>query len=166
MKFCMRRCCLFSALLALLLPQPPSWAQTAASQKFTMALVCGPFTGNPPAPAFADKFTLEFSKGALTGDRATRVQKGKETYKGSVDPAGKIKITGSGRFEDRSREWSSEFAGKLQDKKPTILNGSMRVKDAKAGPYVNKCSIAFLLPPADLAKALLPNEAAPQPRPQ
>jgi hypothetical protein len=139
--------------------------QAAAAQKIPAALVCGPYVGNPPRPSFADKFTLDVSNSALAGRRPTRVSKGAEVYKGSVDPTGKIKLSGIARLDDRSSEWSSEFNGQLQDKRPTVLQGTQNVKGALAG--IRKCTVTFLLPPADLAKALAPNEAASaQPRPQ
>jgi hypothetical protein len=142
-----------------------SFAQTASPLKIPTALICGPFSGNPPrTPAFADKFALDFLNGAFSGVRPTRVQKGSETYKGSIDPAGKIKISGVGHYEDRSSEWTSEYAGQLQEKAPTVLQGSMRIKGAAA--RVHKCTIGFLLPPADLMKALSPKELTAQPRPQ
>jgi hypothetical protein len=142
-----------------------SFAQTVASLKIPTALICGPFTGNPPrTPAFADKFTLEFSNGAFSGVRPALRKKGSETYKGSIDPSGKIKISGVGHFEDRSSQWTSEFAGQLQEKAPTVLQGTVRLKAPATG--TNKCTIGFLLPPADLAKALSPSEPAAQPRPQ
>jgi hypothetical protein len=142
-----------------------SFAQTASPLKIPTALICGPFSGNPPrTPAFADKFTLDFSNGVFSGVRPARVRKGSETFKGNIDPSGKIKISGVGHYEDRSSEWTSEFAGQVQEKAPTILQGTVRVKGAAAG--VNKCSIGFLLPAADLKKAFSPSEAAAQPRPQ
>jgi hypothetical protein len=142
-----------------------SLAQPASPLKIPTALICGPFSGNPPrTPAFADKFTLEFSNGVFSGVRPARARKGSETFKGSVDPSGRIKISGVGHYEDRSSEWASEFAGQVQEKAPTILQGTVRVKGLAAG--VNKCSIGFLLPAADLKKAFSPSEAAAQPRPQ
>jgi hypothetical protein len=142
-----------------------SLAQTANSVKIPTALICGPFSGNPPrTPSLADKFTFNFSNGAFTGVRPTRVQKGIETYKGSIDPLGKIKISGVGHYDDHSSVWTSEYAGQLQEKAPTILQGNMRIKSATGGVY--KCTLGFLLPPADLAKVFSPNEAAVQPRPQ
>jgi hypothetical protein len=142
-----------------------SFAQTASPPKISAALICGPFSGNPPqTPAFADKIAFDFSNDALTGVRQTRVQKGSETYKGNVDPSGKIKISGAGQFENRSSQWSSEYLGQLQEKRPTVLQGTLRVKGALAG--IHRCMITFLLAPADLKKALSPNEAAAQPRPQ
>jgi hypothetical protein len=142
-----------------------SFAQTAGPLKIPTALICGPFSGNPPrTPAFADKFTLEFSNGAFSGVRPARRQKGSETYKGSIDPSGKIKISGVGHFEDRSSQWASEFAGQFQEKAPTILQGTVRLTGVSAG--ARKCSIGFLLPAADLKKAFSPGEPAAQPRPQ
>jgi hypothetical protein len=142
-----------------------SMAQPASSLKIPTALICGPFSGNPPrTPAFADKFTLEFSNGAFSGVRPALRKKGSETYKGSIDPSGKIKISGVGHFEDRSSQWTSEFAGQFQEKAPTILQGAVRLTGVSAG--ARKCSIGFLLPPADLAKALSPKEATAEPKPQ
>jgi hypothetical protein len=142
-----------------------SFAQPAAPVKIPTALICGPFTGNPPqTPAFADKFALDFSNGAFSGVRPTKVQKGSETYKGSIDASGKIKVSGVGHYEDRSAQWTSEYAGQLQEKAPTILQGSMRIKSAVA--HVHKCTIGFLMAPADLTKAFLPKETTAQPRPQ
>ena len=142
-----------------------SFAQTASPLKIPTALICGPFSGNPPrTPAFADKFALDFSNGVFSGVRPARVQKGSETYKGSIDPAGKIKISGVGHYEDHSSEWISKYAGQLQEKAPTVLQGTMRIKGA--APRTHKCTVGFLLPPADLTKILSPKEAAAQPRPQ
>jgi hypothetical protein len=152
-------------LVSTYLMEEYSLAQTAPPLKIPAALICGPFSGNPPrTPALADKFAFNFSDGILTSVRPTRVQKGNETYKGSVDASGKIKISGVGHFDDRSSVWTSEYAGQLQEKAPTVLQGSMRVKSAASGVY--KCTIGFLLPPADLKKAFLPAEATAQPRPQ
>lgn len=152
-------------LVSAFLMEEYSFAQTASPLKIPTALICGPFTGNPPqTPTFADKFTLDFSNGAFSGVRPTRLQKGSETYKGSIDPEGKIKISGIGHFDDRSSQWASEYTGQVQDKAPTILLGSMRIKTPTA--VVRKCSIGFLLPAADLKKAFLPAEATAQPRPQ
>jgi hypothetical protein len=139
-----------------------SFAQPAAPVKIPTALICGPFSGQ--TPAFADKFTLDFSNGTLTGVRPAKVQKGSETYKGSIDPSGKIKISGVGHYEDRSSVWTSEYAGQLQEKGPTVLQGSMRIKGAVT--HVHKCTVGFLMPPADLMKAFSPKEPAAQPRPQ
>jgi hypothetical protein len=142
-----------------------SFAQTASPLKIPTALICGPFSGNPPrTPAFADKFTLEFSNGTFSGVRSAKVRKGSETFKGSIDALGKIKISGVGHYDDRSSQWISEFAGQLQEKAPTVLQGTVRVKGLAAG--VNKCSIGFLLSPADLMKALSPKEATAEPKPQ
>lgn len=143
-----------------------SIAQPANSLKIPTALICGPFSGNPPrTPAFADKFTLEFSNETFSGVRPTRARKGSETYKGSVDASGKIKISGVGHFDDRSAQWTSEFAGQLQEKAPTVLQGIVRgMKGAVSG--TNKCTLGFLMVPADLAKALSPKEATAEPKPQ
>jgi hypothetical protein len=155
----------FLFVIAAFVTKEYSFAQTADQLKIPAALICGPFTGNPPrTPAFADKFIFDFSNGTLASVRPTRVQKGSETYKGSVDSAGKIKISGVGNFENHSSEWTSEYAGQLQEKAPTVLQGTMRIKDKVF--HVHKCTIGFLLPPADLAKALLPSGATAQPRPQ
>jgi hypothetical protein len=152
-------------LVSAFLMEEYSLAQTANPLKIPAALICGPFSGTPPrTPAFADKFTLNFSNGALSGVRPTRVRKGSETYKGSVDPSGKIKISGVGHFDDRSSEWTSEYAGQLQEKAPTVLQGSMRIKGVGAGAH--KCTVGFLMAPADLLKAFSPKEATAQPRPQ
>jgi hypothetical protein len=152
-------------LMAAFLASEHSFAQTAGPLRIPTALICGPFSGNPPrTPAFADKFTLDFSNGIFSGVRPAKVRKGSETFKGSIDPSGKIKISGVGHYDDRSSEWTSEFIGQVQEKAPTILQGTVRVKGLAAG--VNKCSIGFLLPAADLKKAFSPSEPAAQPRPQ
>jgi hypothetical protein len=156
---------ILSILMSACLMAEYSFAQPATPLKIPTALICGPFTGNPPrTPAFADKFTLDFSNGAFSGVRPARIQKGSETYKGSIDPMGKIKISGVGHFDDRSSQWTSEYAGQVQEKAPTVLQGTMRVKTPTA--VVHKCSIGFLLPAADLKKAFSPSEPATQPRPQ
>jgi hypothetical protein len=155
----------FLLLTAAFLTKEYSLAQTADQVKIPAALICGPFTGNPPrTPAFADKFIFDFSNGNLTSVRPTRVQKGSETYKGSVDSAGKIQISGVGNFENHSSEWTSEYTGQLQEKAPTVLQGTMRIKDKAV--RVHKCTIGFLMAPADLTKALLPGGATAQQRPQ
>jgi hypothetical protein len=140
-------------------------AQTATPAKIPAGLVCGPFVGNPPrTPSFADKFAFEFSNGSLTAVRPTRLQKGSDVYTGSIDATGKIKVSSSGQYENKSSEWTTEFAGQLQEKKPTVLQGTFQYKGTH--PRTHKCTIAFLLPPADLIKAFLPAEAAAQPRPK
>jgi len=140
-----------------------SVAQTISSPKLPAALICGPFSGNPPrTPAFADKFTLDFSNNVLTGRRPTIRQKGEEAYRGSIEPSGKIKISGTGHFDDRSSEWTSEYLGQLQDKRPTILQGAMQVKNIRTGTRTIKCSIIFLSPPDDLMKALSPDNGKAQ----
>jgi len=152
-------------LMSAFLTKEYSFAQTVDQLKIPAALICGPFTGNPPrTPAFADKFVFDFSNGTLTSVRPTRVQKGSETYKGSVDSAGKIKISGVGNFENHKSEWTSEYSGQLQEKAPTVLQGTMRIKDTVV--HVHKCTVGFLMAPADLTKALLPSGATAQSRPQ
>jgi hypothetical protein len=142
-----------------------AYAETAAPQKIPMAVACWQVSKEGKrVPTFADKFSLNFLNGTLTGVRPTRVKKGSESYKGSVDPEGKIKVSGRGHFDDRTYEWTSEYAGQLQEKGPTNLQGTLRFSGS--APAVHKCAIAFLLPPADLAKILSVKEVAAQPKPQ
>jgi hypothetical protein len=148
------------ALILLIQTMPCAFAQASDKIKLDAALVCGPFSEKPPrTPAFADKFAFEFSNNALTGLRQTRAQKGAESYKGSIDAAGKITISGTGRFDDRSSEWSSAYTGQLREKGPTILHGTLRIKGA--APRTHKCTIAFQAP-AELVKAAAADEAKPR----
>jgi hypothetical protein len=140
-------------------------AQTATPAKIPAALVCGPFVGNPPrTPSFADKFTFEFSNGSVTAVRPTRLQKGSDIYTGSIDATGKIKVSSSGQYENKSSEWTTEFAGQLQEKNPTVLQGTFQYKGTH--PRTHKCTIAFLLPADDLNKIFLPTASTTHPKPQ
>jgi hypothetical protein len=143
----------------------PAHAQSAGPQKIPTSLGCWQVSSEGKrVPTFADKFTLNFSNGALAGERPTRAQKGSDRYTGNVEPDGKIKVSSKGRFDDRSSEWTADFAGRLQEKGPTVLNGSMRVSGKT--PAVHKCAIAFLVAPPELAKIFSAKEAVAQPKPQ
>lgn len=148
------------AVLTALLASHSS-AETSKTSKIPAALLCGQSAGNPPT--FADKITFDFSNGVLTAVRPTRLQKGTERYRGSVDASGKIKISGVGHYDDKSFAWTSEYSGQLDKKQPTAVYGSMNVKGATA--WVSKCKIGFLLPPAELTKVFASAEAAAQPLP-
>ena len=142
-----------------------SVAQTASPQKIPTGLGCWQVSSDGKrTPTFVDKFELSVSNGALTGARPTRVQKGSDQYRGSVDPTGKITMSSKGHFDDKSQEWTSYFAGELKEKGPTVLYGAIKI--AGKTPIVHKCAITFLVAPADLAKILSAKEAAAQPKPQ
>ena len=166
MRFFMRARVLLPVLILASLPKLAP-AETLTPQKIPVALTCWVLSEDKDKkriPTFADKFAVDFSNGALSGERPTRVQKGRETYKGSVEPAGKIKLSGKGHYDDRSSDWTSEYAGQLQEKGPTNLFGTMRVGGKT--PAVHKCAITFLAAPLDLAKILLSKESAAQPKSQ
>jgi hypothetical protein len=109
-------------------------------------LRCGALSSQPNKRGpFVAQINLSFAKGALSGERKLISFPGKETFHGTIDPIGRIKL--SGDYSDRGA-WTYTFVGQLSDKKSTVLNGGLEVTNGMAG--YRRCTLALLPKPSDL----------------
>lgn len=98
-------------------------------------------------PAFSIPISFNFSKGTLKGERTTGKKSGQEIYEGTVGRSGDILITGHGRYNDGSSNWTSKFSGRIGNE--TVLNGRL---SARRG--FRDCSITIRVPLPELRAKL------------
>lgn len=109
-------------------------------------LRCGALSSRPHERGpFVGQINLSFAKGVLTGERTVTSFPGKESFHGTIDPIGRIKL--SGDYSDRGA-WSYKFVGQLSDKQPTVLDGGLEVTDGMVGH--RHCTLALLPKPSEL----------------
>jgi hypothetical protein len=109
-------------------------------------LRCGALSSRPNERGpFVAQINLSFAKGSLTGERTLISFPGKERFHGTIDPIGRIKL--SGEYSDRGA-WTYKFVGQLSDKQPTVLDGRLEVTNGLVGR--RHCVLAFLPKPSEL----------------
>lgn len=122
-------------------------AQTGQGARTIPArLDCGALSpSSKTGGSFTAPLTFTLDKGALTAEREPISVPGKEDYRGTVDPLGRIKLSGS--YSGRGA-WQYRFVGQLSDKKSTVLVGELEVTNGAVGK--RDCTITLLPKPDEL----------------
>jgi hypothetical protein len=105
-------------------------------------------TGSKPG-AFTDKISFVYSKGILKASRG-----GRDTFRGTIDPLGKIDLDGKWKFDNDSSEWEYSFSGQLVRDGATMLRGGLKLIGSPVGE--RRCTILFELPGSELLKRFSP----------
>jgi hypothetical protein len=135
---------------ALLLSASAAFGQdTESARTIPSRLDCSPLSSDMKKNgSFTAPITIAYSKGALSAERPLISGTGTETFKGGIDPLGRIEMIG--KYENR-QAWLYKFKGQLSDKQPTILKGRVDITAGAAGH--RDCTITFLAKPEDLMAA-------------
>lgn len=134
------------AALALFVSCAQAQEPDDASRTIPAELRCGPLSSRPHQRGpFVAQINLSFANGSLFGERALVSFPGKETFHGTVDPIGRIKL--SGDYSEHGG-WTYRFVGQLSAKQPTILEGGLEVTNGLAGR--RHCTLALLPKPSEL----------------
>jgi len=117
-------------------------AQTHAQdkpQKHEGKIVCGSFSGDPRKyPAWNDAMEIVIENFSLTASPSRA--KG-QVMRGVVAPSGAILLAGDGGPPGAAKEWTYEFAGKLNANGTTVLKGELA--DIHGGKAKRNCAISF-----------------------
>jgi hypothetical protein len=127
-----------SALAGLLALTASAQAQDKP-QKHEGKIVCGSFSGDPRKyPAWNDAMEIVIEPFALTASPSRA--KG-QVMRGVVAPSGAILMAGDGGPPGAAKEWTYEFAGKLNANGTTVLKGELA--DIHGGKAKRNCAISF-----------------------